>query len=207
MPQAKQAIEEIIAQLSDPEPNVRANAARTLGKRKRGDVFDALVKAMADPEYKVRAAATRALGKRNDPRAMEVLIKALKDKSTTVRIAAVQYLIQTGNERAIGPLVPMLKAHACHLHRPAFEAMLRFGKAAIPHLAAALNEKDAVISKAFVGENFKSDAITYHGVIVRLLGLIGHEDAIAPLMQVLNNPDPVLQRLAKDSLANIHKPT
>ena len=75
---------------SDPDPNVRANAARVLGLTEDKASFDALVsKATGDVDSRVRVSAIRALASLKDPRAAQPLLKqgeSLTDKDATTGV-------------------------------------------------------------------------------------------------------------------------
>jgi cyclophilin family peptidyl-prolyl cis-trans isomerase/HEAT repeat protein len=60
---------------SDPDPVVRANAARVLGATDEKSAFDKLANAIEDKDSRVRVSAIRALAALKDPQAAEVLLK------------------------------------------------------------------------------------------------------------------------------------
>lgn len=62
--------------LTDPEPIVRANAARVLGATEDKASYDALLKlAVGDPDSRVRVSAIRSLALLKDARAVDALLK------------------------------------------------------------------------------------------------------------------------------------
>jgi len=72
---------------TDPDPQVRADAARSLGEVGDERAVDALLAALHDPEETVRAAAAAALGKIGDPRAIPALTNLLEGKHWLQRAA------------------------------------------------------------------------------------------------------------------------
>lgn len=81
------------ARLVEHDPELRAAAARTLGKLGDRDSFAALVSLLNDPVWYVRAAAARALGTLPvDGRASIALGRALGDSTWWVRAKAAQSL-------------------------------------------------------------------------------------------------------------------
>jgi len=60
--------------VTDPDPIVRANAARVLGATEDKEAFAALVKALGDPDERVRVSAIRSLGLLKDSRATAPLL-------------------------------------------------------------------------------------------------------------------------------------
>lgn len=73
---AKEGNSKIIELLNtDPDPNVRANAARVLGATEEKSAFDGLVKALEDKDSRVRVSAIRAFVTLKDSRAALILLK------------------------------------------------------------------------------------------------------------------------------------
>ena len=75
---------------SDPDANVRANAARVLGATEDKAAFDGLLdRALADTDARVRVSAVRALASLKDSRAAAPLLnKGDRDYGTTFAIAS-----------------------------------------------------------------------------------------------------------------------
>ena len=79
-------MEPLLETLGDKESEVRAEAARSLGKINDPRAVEKLITALQDEKEEVRRTAAIALGKIKDPRAVEPLIASLKDeKAATVR--------------------------------------------------------------------------------------------------------------------------
>lgn len=88
-----------IKAFSNKDPDVRANAARALGKIDSRRSVRSLCGILKDKDPRVRANAAISLGKIGSKRAYKSLTRALKDKDLTVRSAAKEALalIKTKN--------------------------------------------------------------------------------------------------------------
>jgi quinoprotein glucose dehydrogenase len=93
-----------VARLDDPEAEVRAQAARTLGDRRVGAAFDGLVKLLKDESPRVRFFAAAALGKLGRREAIPPLfelVRANADRDPYLRHAAVMGLAGIGDVEAL----------------------------------------------------------------------------------------------------------
>ena len=89
--------------LSDPDVEVRAQAARVAGLLKELKAFDGLVGLLDDPAARVRFFAATALGKLGRANAVEPLLKLLRanaDADPYLRHAAVMGLVGSGKSAA-----------------------------------------------------------------------------------------------------------
>jgi HEAT repeat protein len=80
-----EAVEPLIALLTDDDPDARFGAAHTLGLIGDTRAIPALVQALSDPEPAVRWWAAEALGKMRAVEAKPALAKLVKDKHRGVR--------------------------------------------------------------------------------------------------------------------------
>ena len=175
------------ALLDDEDPLVRRHAAWSLGEAEDAAAVDALVAALADPDPRVRVVAAWSLGEIKDLRALEPLRLALRDDDPGVREMAVL---------AIGEL-----EHPAG--REAIEEADRW-VASTDARAWALRQIDrAGGSEVFVGEltGTRAGLADVAGNIARLsdedpavralaaeqLGLLGSPDAVAPLLDALDD--------------------
>src|SRR3989338_10926189 len=98
---ATPTFEELIQQLNDTEPDIRADAAFSLGLLKDKRAVDPLIKCLSDDNEEVRAIAAFMLGELKDSRAIEPLITAcLNDSSDEVRTNAALSLVLLKDLRA-----------------------------------------------------------------------------------------------------------
>lgn len=93
--------------LEDPEPDVQAAAADSLGALRLTDAFDEL-KALYErsPDWLVKFSIVAALGELGDRRAFELLETALQSENELVMTAAIGALGELGDERAVALLLP-----------------------------------------------------------------------------------------------------
>lgn len=95
--------------LTDPDRNIRARAAHSLGLIGDPNFTPDLLKSLSDAEWPVRAMAAKALGKLARPEAVEPLARVLKDKEWWVRINAAEGLRSMG-DKGLSALVGALSS-------------------------------------------------------------------------------------------------
>ncbi len=105
------AIDDIVGRLSDPDREVREEAARALGRIGSGESFDALVAQLRDGESSIRPEAAHALGHVGDPRAVTWLLQALQDPSVELQEAAAEALGDLGSRESAQTLLAMLRGN------------------------------------------------------------------------------------------------
>jgi HEAT repeat protein len=93
----------LLAALEDPEGEVRARAAKTIGKIGSPGGVVPLIKTLSDPVWFVRLQAAKAIGALAHERAVRALVTALTDEAWQVRAAAAEALRRVGE-----PAVPAL---------------------------------------------------------------------------------------------------
>jgi len=99
---------EYLAQLMDPSPEVRAEAAESI--EPTGIALDHLASIVtSDPSPAVRIAAAETLEDSKDPRALEALIMALQDEHPEVLVGVIDALGYMENRLAIPYLQPFLE--------------------------------------------------------------------------------------------------
>ncbi|MEM6424909.1 MAG: HEAT repeat domain-containing protein [Cyanobacteria bacterium P01_D01_bin.128] len=93
--------------ISDPEPDVQAAAADSIGALKFTQLFESL-RAVYDatPEWLVKFSIIAALGELGEPKAFELLKEAMGSTNELVKTAAIGALGELGDERAIELLIP-----------------------------------------------------------------------------------------------------
>jgi HEAT repeat protein len=89
---------------NDPNPNVRAAAAKTLGALNYKDAVPQLVKALNDEEW-VCFSVLEALTEMKEEKAVDPIISLLNNPSEAVRLAAIEALGKLGSQKAHQPLV------------------------------------------------------------------------------------------------------
>lgn len=92
---------------TDPEPDVQAAAADSIGALQLTEIFEDLKVVYENtPEWLVKFSIIAALGELGDPRAFELLTDALGSTNELIRTAAIGGLGELGDERAITLLLP-----------------------------------------------------------------------------------------------------
>lgn len=88
----------LVAQLSDPDDQVRRKAIQRIMRRrnKRAQAFLQIASLVSDPTYPVRKQAVRALGALGDPRAFPYLEHALKTTPWNIRLMVIGALAALG---------------------------------------------------------------------------------------------------------------
>ena len=95
------------AALSDPEPDVQAAAADSLGALKLTQTLgDLQALYESTPEWLVKMSVVACLGEMGDPQAFDLLKTALASDNSLVAVAAIGSLGELKDERAIPLLLP-----------------------------------------------------------------------------------------------------
>ncbi|MDY6805724.1 MAG: HEAT repeat domain-containing protein [Cyanobacteriota bacterium] len=93
--------------LNDPEPDVQAAAADSLGGLQLTDAFEDLQQVyQATPEWLVKMSIVAAMGELGDSRGFSLLEDALKSDNELIQTMAISALGELGEPKAIPLLVP-----------------------------------------------------------------------------------------------------
>jgi hypothetical protein len=111
-------IDQALAHLNDPDPQIRRSAAERLGNmqpndQQRATVARTLDGLVADPNVFTRRAVARALGLWATPNEVPGLIRYLDDQDVFTRQEALKYVGKFRDERALGPVVRCLQDVHC----------------------------------------------------------------------------------------------
>jgi HEAT repeat protein len=121
--------------LQNPSPNIRSNAALTLGRLKSRISVPYLIDLLQDEEAVVRAAACGALGQIGDKASIEPLVSMVQDNVEKVQDKAVDALVGFGKQAT----VPLLNALARERDKFAQRAFLKcLGRVGDPKSVPAL---------------------------------------------------------------------
>ena len=122
--------------LEDPEPDVQAAAADSLGALKLTEAFDEM-KALYErsPEWLVQFSIVAALGELGDRRAFELLEAALQSDNDLVKTAAIGALGELGDERAVALLLPYVSDPDWQVRHRVTQALGHFTQADQVHPA------------------------------------------------------------------------
>ncbi len=166
----------LVAHLSDPQPEVRAASAGSLGligdastagplvntlvTNRRGAIREivvalekigpgalpATIPALSNPEREVREAATEAVAVIGTTGAVEPLANMLKDPLVPIRRTAADALISLADARVTGQLVGALADSDWHVYYAARDALAKVGLPAVPALVSALASTNVRVS-------------------------------------------------------------
>lgn len=137
--------------LKNPSPNIRANAARTLGRMRSAASIPLLHDLLRDDEAAVRAAAAEALGLIGSKSSIEALALMVQDSAEKVQEQAVKALVAFGKAAT----VPILNALTRERDKFALRAFLRcLGRIgdpkSIPALISFLRSSYFIVRQAAV---------------------------------------------------------
>jgi predicted NACHT family NTPase len=129
--------------LTDPEPQVRAKAAESIGQLKIQAAIPNLTAQLNDPSPLVRLSIIYALGQLHAGSAIPQLIPLLLDESPEVRSTTAHTLGKIGNEHTIAYLLTTLKDISPTVRANAAQALGEIGsESTIPLLLEAFNDAD-----------------------------------------------------------------
>ena len=95
--------------VNDPEPDVQAAAADSIGALKLTDAFDDLQNLYeTTPEWLVQFSIIAALGELGDPRGLKLLETALANDTSLVQTAAIGAIGELGNPDGVESLIPFV---------------------------------------------------------------------------------------------------
>jgi HEAT repeat protein len=135
------------------------------------DAIEPLTECLTDSDADLRIYAAHALGDQHDPRAIPALIKALDDSDSNVRYHTIEALGRLRATDAVDPLLKVAESGDFYLAFPALDALTRIGDSRIgPSIVPLLEDEMLRVPAA------------------EALGQLGDEDAIAPLIGLLNRP-------------------
>lgn len=135
------------------------------------DVLPSLIELLLDRDPEVRLYAAQALGDRGDPRAVPTLMALLKDQDPNVQYHAIEALGKLQAPEAVDPLLSIVESHNFFLAFPALEALKEIPDPRIaPRMVPFLKD-----------ELLRSPA-------AEILGQLGDEEVLAPLVELLNTP-------------------
>ncbi|HSB11266.1 MAG TPA: HEAT repeat domain-containing protein, partial [Blastocatellia bacterium] len=193
--------------LNDPDPHVRESAVKIAGYFGYGECIDLLLERCSDEDEGVRRAAIEHIPYLEDDRVISILADALKHGTPRVRASAAQAFAQVEAPRALTYLVAALadcdqwvryfaaRAIARHGHTESVTALAQLAEtdpadqvriAAIESLARIGGARAVAILARFS----ESTNVDLSHAALSGLGIIGHPDALPPLLAALRAPDP-----------------
>ncbi len=123
------ALDLLRSALSDPEPDVQAAAADSLGALKLTEAFSDLQTLYQNtPEWLVQMSIVACLGEMGDPRAFDLLQTALTAENSLVSVSAIGALGELKDDRAIPLLLPYLSSDDWQIRHRLAQALGHFTK-------------------------------------------------------------------------------
>lgn len=144
------AFEVLTASLGDPEPDVQAAAADSLGALKLTDALDDLRELYdTTPEWLVQMSIVACLGEMGDRRAFDLLESALTSENSLIVVAAIGALGELKDDRALPLLLPYAENEDWQVRHRIAQALGHFSDR--PEAARALQmlaqDKSAVVAE------------------------------------------------------------
>lgn len=198
--------------LGDIDFDVRAGAAKALGRLGDTGSVDSLIGALLDQEWSVRAAAACALGRLGDPRGVDALVEALGDQILRVRAEAAKALGQLGDARGINTLIELWRGQDWSVQSWVAKALGQLGEARgvdslIELLQFRLEIVRTIRTPQGIVTSIEVDAKDKMGCVraqaAKALGQIGAARSIDPLMKVLRDQDKHVRDSATKALRRI----
>ena len=197
---APESIPTLIRGLEDNDSNVRASAAENLGKLKTTEALPALLKAMQHPDLLLQFTILEALSKIAAPVPLEELLPYKDEK--LLRKALVDCLGKAGDASAITELVAALTDPMRNVREAAILALAAISSRHPEQVRLQLAECEkgpaAVAAIGYLDDEFNE---SLKRASVRVLGWLAAEDAVEPLLQLLEYES--LQQEAMAALVDI----
>jgi len=139
----------------------------------RVDVIPPLLELLKEAQEDLRIYVVQLLGDKGDKRAVPALLGALGDPDPNVGYHAAESLGKLGASEAVEPLLKIVESGDFYLSFPAIDALNRIGDARVAMRLVPLLKNDLLRTPA-----------------AELLGNLGDEEAVAPLVGLMKEPGP-----------------
>ncbi len=164
--------------------DMRRLAVETLGHLGDRTSTEAVEAALADPHWSVRVASIKVLAKLGGIKEVPLIVDAVKDPDPMVRKHAILTLGEIRNISSIPVLVQQLTDN--EMSKYAFTALLKFGRTVLPWLHRQM---------------IKNYTVDVRIRVIDIIGKIGDQKSVMPLMELLEDHNPSIRLSAIDSLA------
>ncbi|MCM2357078.1 MAG: HEAT repeat domain-containing protein [Geobacteraceae bacterium] len=173
----------VVGYLKHRDPDLRRLAVQALAGMAQADALQFMEDACKDRHWSVRIAALQSLPGIGGDRAVSLLLDALSDPDCMVRKNAILLLGELRDIRTILDLVRQLTD--AEMSRYAFEALLNFGRPALPRLHRIMKGDYSLETRERV---------------IDLVGKIGHGRSIESLLEMIEDDSPDIRVAAIDAL-------
>ena len=139
-----------LALQGDADPEVRAQAAKSLGQISSPSSATALGRALSDADISVRRAAAEAIGDLDDVRVAPAgLVAALNSPDPELRYRAAKAIASIADPATTSAVIGILSSPDAELRKDAVEALGKIGtQPAVQAITKALNDRDPEVRKA-----------------------------------------------------------
>jgi HEAT repeat protein len=169
---------------------VRGSAAEYLGSTGAKEAVQPLIKSLHDPNNEVRMMAARSLGNLLEgQRSPSPLVCLLRDCDELARIEACESLGNTGDRRALPALWRAIRDDS--------ELVRGYAATSIGYLGA--REEIPRLEKALRRENSDRSKVGLYKALYEL----GKNAALAPLLELLQNPDYQVRCATANTLSTL----
>jgi HEAT repeat protein len=165
----------LLDRVHDENEDVRRAAVETLPNLQDERAFTLLDRAIHDESPKIRSVAAQSLGQLEDSQGVPALLEAMTDHDAWVRYYAARSLGQIRSPESIDTLARVLREDTAPQVRIAAADALGAigGRRAVSILAPFINSDDRDLARA----------------ALLALGLVGHPDALQPLLHALRSSE------------------
>jgi len=170
--------------LVNSDHDTRRLAVETLGHLGDRNSTEAVETALSDAHWSVRVAAIRVLAKLGGIKEVPLIMNAVNDPDPMVRKHAILTLGEIRSISSIPLLVQQLIDNEMSKH--AFVALLKFGRTVLPWLHRQM---------------MKNYTVEVRIRLIDIIGKIGDQKSVEPLMELLEDHNPSIRLSAIDSLA------
>ncbi len=155
--------------LQNPAPNIRSNAARTLGKTKAPGATPYLVDLLQDEDAAVRASACEALGLIGDRASVEPLVLMIQDNVEKVQEQAASAISRFGKQATIPLLNALSRERDKFAQRAFLKCLGRIGDPkSVPALINYLRSSYFLVRQAAVAALVRFGAIVTRHLLATL---------------------------------------
>lgn len=218
------ALAPLLAALQHESPEIRSRGADGLGDLRDKHSVAALIAALKDRDRRVRGSAAGALGNIGDCSAVMPLIATLDEPDAWVRGAVAEALGRLGDKRAVDPLRAALRNNAGEGYGEMVDALRKLEQdapveAAVMAVLDSFGDPDAseyvemealgtlsalgppAVPPLLKGLHNSDVEVRMH--VVRILGLLGYESTVEPLIKALGDADGHVARLTAAALCRL----
>jgi HEAT repeat protein len=219
----------LVQKLDDPNLSVQHAAVVALGRHKRPEAIDELIKPkiFQSPAHQIRWAAVTAVGRLGDHRVIDLLLKAAEDPEWIVRTEAIAELmvkvkdiIARKDVRQARLLVYMFSLENEEIVNLAMDGFQELGAASLEWLHDALRNPSPNIrsnaarmlgrikspaSTPYLLELLQDEEAAVRARAAEALGLIGDKVSIEPLVLTVQDNVEKVQELAAAALVRFGK--